>query len=70
MGIPASSQVRDNMGKSVKIDVLREVVYLIDFSVPYHLPELEHDLRRNFAMDLLPGGLVAVLPPAARRCCV
>ena len=31
-------------------------IYMIDFDLPKFLPELLHDLERNFKLDLLPRG--------------
>ncbi len=33
-----------------------QTLYWVDFSLPSHLPELAHDLFKNFKLDTLPGG--------------
>ena len=43
-------------GKVAQIPLLREGLYLIDFDIPRHLPELARDLLQHFKLDLLPRG--------------
>ena len=47
---------KNHEGKVAQIPVLREGLYLIDFDVPRHLPELARDLSQRFKLDLLPRG--------------
>jgi hypothetical protein len=51
----------NHAGVVAKIPLLREGLYLIDFDLPRHLPELASDLAQRFKLDLLPRGSQCLL---------